>query len=56
MQTFEVIIVDDNLLEADEVFQLMLESLDTEDSDRIILQPNSTTIKILDNDSMNKFT
>ena len=54
MQTFEVAIVDDILLEADEEFQLILEFnelVDAKDNDRIFLMPHRTNITIRDNDS-----
>ena len=53
MQTIEVTIVDDGLLEEDEEFQLILvnELANADDNHRIILMPDKTNVTILDNDS-----
>ena len=53
MQTIEVTIVDDGLLEEDEEFQLILvnELANADDKHRIILMPDKTNVTILDNDS-----
>ena len=50
MQTVEVVIIDDDLLEIDEEFQAMLQLNSSRDQSRVNLQPNTTNITILDND------
>ena len=48
-QSVNLTIIDDNVLETNETFKAVIESLD---DDRIILQPNVAVISIvLDNDS-----
>ena len=51
--TFEVplTIIDDDVLENDEEFTVLLELMNTEYDDRVTLQPNVSRITILDNDS-----
>ena len=44
-------IVDDDLLELNETFQVEIGLLDLEDSNCVILQPNVANVTILDNDS-----
>ena len=51
MQIVSLTIVDDDVLETDEVFTVLLEVMTDEHDDRIVLQPNTSTVTILDNDS-----
>ena len=52
MQTVNLSIFDDNVLENNEKFTVVLELVSPEDDGRVILQPNATVVSIiLDNDS-----
>ena len=52
MQTVNLRIFDDNVLENDEIFTVVLELVSPKDDGRVILQPNATVVSIiLDNDS-----
>ena len=44
-------IIDDDVLENDEEFTVLLELMNTEDDGRVMLQPNVSLVTILDNDS-----
>ena len=50
LQTVNVSIVDDNLLEIDEIFTASLALENAADAARVILHPNSTEVTILDED------
>ena len=51
--TFEIplTVIDDDVLENDEEFTVLLELVNTEYDGRVMLQPNVSTVTILDNDS-----
>ena len=52
MQTVNLSIFDDDVLETNETFTVILELVNSEDDGRVILQPNATVVSIiLDNDS-----
>ena len=52
LQTVSMSILDDEVLETDETFTVVLELEPSEnDGHNIILQPNATRVNILDNDS-----
>ena len=46
-----VTIIDDDVLENDEEFTVLLELMNAEYDGRVTLQPNVSTVTILDNDS-----
>ena len=48
-------IVDDDLLELNETFQVEIGFLDVKDSNCVILQPNVSNVTILDNDSKHNY-
>ena len=51
IQSVQVTIVDDDLLEIDEVFTASLELVNAVDVDRIVLMPASAPVTIFDDDS-----
>lgn len=55
-QVVPLSIVDDDVLENDEVFTTVLEVIMDEYDNRVLLQPNVSTINILDNDSEHNIT
>ena len=50
----DLTIIDDDLLETDEEFQITLQLKDTRNHHRVFLQPDTANITIEDDDSMNK--
>ena len=55
IQSVQVTIVDDDLLEIDEVFTASLELVNAVDADRVVLMPASATVTIFDDDCKYKW-
>ena len=56
MQTVEVTIGNDKLFEIDELFEAMLELVNTNDAGHVLLQPDVAFVTILDDDSKHDYT
>ena len=50
VNTVDIAIQDDNLLEIDEIFNARLELVNAEDAQGVVLDPQDATVTILDDD------
>ena len=50
VQTLQISIVNDSILEMNEVFQASLTLVNAADADRVMLQPSSASVTIVDED------